>query len=175
MSKIKIKGNNLPPLQKRIILCLAEHGPQTINETTRNISSHYKPTWVAFDSLGRKELIHKVNVKIYRGREYPQFWLTLEGSLVALSNNLKLINAVKQTTFKFCKDNEIEDLKLWYELIEGVGPETARKMIKVSKEGIIDLKYFPIDKTDTEKAIKILKKYPKYWKPIEDKLKEVLT
>ncbi len=84
MSRQLWKGNNLPPLQKKIVLCLAEKGPQTINETVQNIKHHYKPTWIAFNSLEKKGLIRKINSKIYRGRQYPQFWLSEEGIILSL-------------------------------------------------------------------------------------------
>jgi hypothetical protein len=84
MSERKSKGDNLPPLQKRIILNLAQNNPQTINETVGKISSHYKPSWIAFKSLEQKELIKKVDTKAYRARYYPRFWLTMEGVLVAM-------------------------------------------------------------------------------------------
>jgi hypothetical protein len=51
MSNQTGKGIILPPLQRRIVLCLAEEGLQTKNQITTNIkllklakASHYKPT-----------------------------------------------------------------------------------------------------------------------------------
>jgi len=91
MSKRQSHSNILPPLQERVILCLAKRGLQTKNEINSNIPklglaprSHYKPTWVALDSLSQKGLVEEVGVKEYRGRKYPRFWLTDEGVLIAL-------------------------------------------------------------------------------------------
>jgi len=74
----------LPPLQKRVLLYLAESDPQTINETVKALKGNYKSTWLAFNSLEKNRLIQKVTLKWYRGREYPQFWLTEGGVFVAL-------------------------------------------------------------------------------------------
>lgn len=82
-------------MQKRIILCLAEKGPQTINETKENISSHYKSTWMAFNSLEKKGLIHKTRDKNYRGREYPQFWLTFEGIILSALEEASINSLLK--------------------------------------------------------------------------------
>ena len=106
MSKQKTDGSILPPLQNRILLCLAQGGLQTINEVTKNIPRlrlsqvcHYKPTWLAFKSLKKKGLINEVGMKHYRGRAYPQFWLTEEGVLTAYSEKAsgeRLLELVKQ-------------------------------------------------------------------------------
>jgi|YelNatPaOPRAMG01_1025707.scaffolds.fasta_scaffold68202_2 hypothetical protein len=123
MSKIRKKGNNnLPPLQKRIILCLAEHGPQTINETVNNMKpkGHYKPTWIAFKSLKAKGLIQKQGSKTYLGRKYPQFWLTEKGIVSALVNGanpktLQTIMYEKLPAFSI-ENNDIIDFLCEYAL-----------------------------------------------------------
>ena len=91
MSTPKGKSNILPPLQKRIILYLVKHEPQTINEinsginpTPRNKSLYYKSTWTAFKALKKKGMTKEVALKKYRGNEYPCFWLTDLGVFTAL-------------------------------------------------------------------------------------------
>lgn len=84
MSELLIKRNNYPPLQKQIILHLAHSAPQTINEATKEIKGHYKSSWTAFNTLEKKGLITQVASKSYRGREYPESWLTERGILLAL-------------------------------------------------------------------------------------------
>ncbi|MEJ5326974.1 MAG: hypothetical protein WHU54_01810 [Candidatus Bathyarchaeia archaeon] len=93
------KTESLPLLQKKIIIHLAENGPQTVNETVNKIEHHYKPTWIAFQSLERKGLIKKVNVKLYRGREYPQFWLSEDCIILAF-----IEGASKNALFKKTKE-----------------------------------------------------------------------
>ena len=99
MSKPKTKSNNLPSLQKRIVLHLAETEPKTMNETAKAISKQYRPTWTAFKSLAKKNLIEKTSlIKKHRRQEYPRYWLTDKGIAMALlegSNPDKLLRQTK--------------------------------------------------------------------------------
>jgi hypothetical protein len=78
------KSQFLSPLQRRIFLYLAENDPKDKNETVKAIKGHYKSSWMAFNSLEKKGIISKINVKTYRGKEYPCFWLTTAGVFIAL-------------------------------------------------------------------------------------------
>jgi hypothetical protein len=104
-SKSKTKRQFLPPLQKRIFLCLAKTHPQTINETKDAISGHYKSTWTAFNSLEDKGIITKMGVKTYRGNEYPCFWLTPAGVFIALVEDIKP-SALLTKTIEFYAENK---------------------------------------------------------------------
>lgn len=86
MSKQIAKGDNLPPLQKRILMHLVKEGPKTINETAMVLSEsrNYKPSHKAFSSLKKQNVIREVAVKHYRGKDYSRFWLTEEGIIIAL-------------------------------------------------------------------------------------------
>ena len=102
MSKQKIKGNKLPPLQKKVILCLAHEGPQTKNKIVTNLPprAHYKSTWLSIKSLTQKGLIQEVGTKEYNKRKYPTHWLTYEGIFVALiegANPETLLNKARET------------------------------------------------------------------------------
>jgi len=88
MSKGKLKHHNLPKLQKRIVLCLANQGPMIIRETNTRIKGEYTSTNRAFHELENKEMITKVNSMSYRGRRFPKYWLTTRGSAFALLNNV---------------------------------------------------------------------------------------
>lgn len=78
------KDDILPPLQKRIVIYLAETEPSTINETMKAMEGHYKSHWRAFDALEEKNVIKKIEMKAYHGQEFPLFWLTPSGVLIAL-------------------------------------------------------------------------------------------
>lgn len=84
MSKKGSKNHNLPQLQKRILLCLAEKGPQTRNEVKKDVKSAYKNILYSFKSLEKKGLIQKVGHKSYRKQRFPQFWLTFEGIILSV-------------------------------------------------------------------------------------------
>jgi hypothetical protein len=108
MSIKKSKGNNLPPLQKRIVLHLAENGAQTINETVKGLKGHYKSSWIAFNSLEEKGLIKKTDLKIYRNREYSRFWLTQGGVFVALVEGANATNLLQRTLKSYPNDKTLQ-------------------------------------------------------------------
>jgi len=103
MSTPKSKSNNLPPLQKRIILYLAKHEHQTINEINLGINppprnkSLYKSTWTAFKALKGKSMIKEVTSKEWRGNEYPCFWLTDLGIFTALVEGADIQDLLEKT------------------------------------------------------------------------------
>jgi hypothetical protein len=78
------KKDILPPLQKRIVIQLAKTKPSTINETRKALKGQYKSHWLAFNTLEEKNVIKKIDTKPYRGQEYPLYWLTQSGVLIAL-------------------------------------------------------------------------------------------
>jgi hypothetical protein len=113
MSTQKTKRDNLPPLQKRIILYLAMHEPQTINETVKGIRSRqyrssYKSSWTAFNSLEKKGAIKKTDVKTYRGREYPRFWLSSAGVFVALVEGASAQDLLEKTIKAYPNDKVLQ-------------------------------------------------------------------
>lgn len=110
MSKQKAKGNSFPPLQKRIILHLAENGPQTINETMKGISGQYKSTWIAFQALKKKGLIKEVTEREYRGRDYPLLWVTDAGIFIALHEGTEPKALLTKTLQAYPNDTDLQFL-----------------------------------------------------------------
>ena len=169
MLKHKGKGNNLPPLQKRIVLHLAKNGAQTINETVKGLKGHYKSSWVAFNALEKKKLIKKADVKTYRNREYPRYWLTQAGIFVALVERAD-VHSLLERTVKIYPDDKTLQCILEISPIVGLeGFQTALSAIQDKGK---------LDDSDTTRIlfafaqrhvsiqqfrelIRILKKYPK--------------
>ena len=85
------------PLQRCIILHLAQTKPQTINETAKGISKDYKSSWIAFKKLEKKGLVKEVNKKYYRGNQFSYFWLTEIGILQALNEDADPKHLLNQT------------------------------------------------------------------------------
>jgi hypothetical protein len=110
MSTQEGKRNSFPPLQKRIILHLTENGPQTINETMKGISGHYKSSWIAFHVLKKKGLIKEVTVRNYRGRDYPRFWVTDSGIFIALHEGTEPKTLLRKTLEVYPEDRKLQFL-----------------------------------------------------------------
>ena len=168
MSKSKMKGDNLPPLQKLIVLHFAESEPQTINKTVKAISKSYKPAWTAFNSLKEKKLIRKADVKEYRGREYDRYWLTDEGMIMAMMEGASSEKLLKQTKILY-PDAEI--IHCFLEMMPFIDPEVM-KMSYASVKGkgkfgfievatlFLSQAAMPMDIETAKELKKVLKKYP---------------
>jgi len=181
MSTQKNKGNNLPKLQKRIILHLAKNGAQTINETAKRLKGHYKSTWIAFNSLEKKGLIKKTDMKIYRNRKYPRFWLTQEGIFVALVEGADATNLLQATIKTYPNDKTLqccleispvlglEGFKIALSAIQDKGKLEDSDMIKV----FLAHAQKDVSLEQIRKLIEILKKYPKEYRETKTNLNQI--
>jgi len=172
MSKLNIKSDNLPPLQRLIVLHFAKSELQTINETVIALSKSYKPTWSAFNSLEKKKLIWKAGVKEYRGREYPFFWLTDEGIITAILEGAEQALLLDKSR-KLFPDAKI--LHCFLEVIQHMNPmviQLARNVVK--NRGKLDFvglmtilvsdATFESDVETMKKIVAVLKNYPEEYK-----------
>lgn len=181
MSKGKRKGSTLPPLQKLIVIHLSNAGPQTINETVKKIQHSYKPSWVAFNNLEKKGIIKKSGMKEYRNQEYPLFWLTEEGVILALIEGASPIELLT-TTKQVYPENQV--LQFGLEMAPHLDVEifryaltTVRTKGKLEPADIVYIMITPMQ-TDTtmEKFIQALeayRKYPKQYKQFKQKIAEM--
>ena len=171
MSKTESQYHILPPLQKRIILSLAHKGPQTINETSKNIASQYKATYIAFQSLKGKGLIKNVGDKTYLTRKYPVFWLTDGGLALAIIHkaNIEILREYVEKLYgKQMKYN------LLFDIAKALPPDKLGElltMFKTTEEGNPQLKAIPITNAEREAVFKVLIKYPEIRKTIKEKLR----
>ena len=168
MSEEKINWYSLPQLQKRIVLCLAKEGMQTRNEVKRKLGSAYKNVLFSFKSLEKRGIIRQMQTKKYRNREFPIYWLTEMGALVALLHGApkeKLLENVLQ----LYPNNEI--LQCTIEMSEYLNPEVFKigtsAIIGKRKLDIADLMAIITVQMQTDsnmkklrKALETLKKYP---------------
>lgn len=76
----------------------------TINETATTLNEHYKASWNAFKRLESMKLITKVGSKIYQNNEYPLFWVTEDGAVVAICEGADQKRVLRRV-FKIYPDN----------------------------------------------------------------------
>lgn len=181
MSSYRIKGHDFPPLQKRIILSLAAHGCQTINEVRKGFSGHYKSCWIAFDSLEKKKVIRKIDVKTYRGREFPRYWLTSPGVFIALAEGATARDLLDRTVKTYPKD---KDLQCCLEIAPLTGieiPKIALSAIlskgKLEESDFMKILLTPMQKDlsveQFKRLIEILKKYPDEYKRVKSQIEQL--
>lgn len=168
--KQESKENSFPPLQKHIILYLAQNKPQTINETKKGIKRHYKSSWTAFNALKRKGLVKSVTSKPYRGRQYPCFWVTELGIYLALCEGVKSESLLK-TTLEIYPNNK--NLQFLIEAVPILGKNAFDVLhLAVSNKGVIEerqlISIFANQKKLTPEQrtqfIRVLKKYPELYR-----------
>jgi hypothetical protein len=179
----KTKGNNLPSLQKMIVLHLSENDPQTMHKTAQTISKHYKPTWTAFKSLETKKLIKKTSIKEHAGRKYPSYWLTDEGIIMALMEGANSNKLLKQAKTLYPENKNVH----WFLEIAPLFDPQVIKMAHSSLKGkdklgvreIITLYLsqpsVAMDLKTAKKLTAILKKYPDEYKILKNAVKEMIN
>jgi hypothetical protein len=186
MSTKKTKGNNLPSLQKRILLYLAKHEPQTINETVKGIRSpqyrsSYKSSWTSFNSLEKKGLIKKADVKTYCGREYPRFWLSSAGVFVALVEGASAQDLLERTIKAYPNEKV---LQCCLELAPFTGIDGYRVVLsailsrgKFEQSDAITMMLTQMEKDLSIKQLKqlleVLKKYPGQYEKLKKQIEQL--
>jgi hypothetical protein len=188
MSTEQSTKSSFPPLQKRIILHLAESKPQTINETAKIISptkskipKNYKSSWVAFKTLEKKGLIKHTTSKDYKNRQYPCSWLTELGVFLALHEGAEP-EALLKTAREIYPENR--NLHFIIEAVPILGEHALDVLyLAVLKRGAINetdlISIFAAQTVNklTPKQIaqfiEVLKKYPEQHQKTRKDLKEL--
>ena len=182
------KANSFPPLQKRIILHLAQNKPKTINETAKGISGtkkgipkNYKSSWVAFKTLEKKGLIKHTTSKDYKNRQYPCSWLTDLGVLLALHEGAKP-EALLKTTREIYPENK--DLHFLIEAVPILGKHALDVLYlavlnrgAINQTDLISIFAAQMQNKLTPKQITqfiaVLKKYPEQHQQTRKNLREL--
>ena len=164
----------LSPVQKRVVLNLAESEPQTIHETKEKIQGHYKSVNATFHALIKKDIIKAVEKKKYRGRQFDTFWLTDYGVLLALVHGADRAILKQQVEKIYGKS---DDYSLMFDFATIVSKEKFSKMMQQAydaKKGKLSLRRIPIRNREMRKALKAMGKYPSYRSVLKE-LKHALT
>ena len=115
-----------------------------------------------------------MNAKEYRGREYPQFWLSFQGLFLALINRANR-DILKQTQEKLHGKNE--EIDLVFELAR-ILPAAELKMLynacEFSKDNLQINIPIPMKPKKAKIWRKALRKSPKYQKITREILKQAL-
>lgn len=182
MSKRNPKYNHLPKLQKRIVLCLAKEGPMIISETNRKIKGEYTSTNRAFHELKAKEMITKADSMLYRGRQFPKYWLTIRGSAFALLNKANP-EKVRLSILKLCQKDEDKTATEAYFKLREISPKVAsildRFILLVGKAEPKDLilqllpEIVSMNENQISEFFSITKKTG-YWKYFEETMKKLM-
>ena len=165
-------------MQKLIVLHLANSEPDTRNATATALSKEYKPTRIAFTSLEKKKLIRKTEIKHYKSRGSPRYWLTDEGIIAAMLVGVNPAVLLEETERLFPERNMVHCflevaplmnpfvLRIAYSIVKGKGELEFKDIatILISQAGIL------MEIETLEKLVAVFKKYPEE----HEKLKKLI-
>jgi hypothetical protein len=176
-----MEKNYLHPLQRKIILHLANNNPKTINQIVKEIKSHYKSTWNALKTLEENKLVQKVTIKKYKGQEYPQYWLSDNGTFIALNEGAKAETVIKKT-HEIYPDNKnlhyfIESISILGSEAFNVGYHAIIKKGKLEDEDFREMVGIQVKNGISPEQLsrfsKVLKEYPEQIEPYSDFIKDI--
>lgn len=181
MSNQQETGNNFPPLQKRIILYLAQNQPQTIHATKQGLSGHYKSVYVAFGVLQNKGLIRVVGTKTRRNRDFDLFWLTDPSICLALYEGTDPRILLKRTREVY---PERTDLQFLIEAVPILGKDTLNSLFTITlKKGAIEQEqltsliarqmHHKFTPEQVKKFLAVAKKYPQADRELGNQLNDI--
>jgi Tfp pilus assembly ATPase PilU len=119
-SKGVTENQYLPPLQKQILLYLAENLPKSKYAVKRGINGHYKSVYDAIDELTEKKILIEIKKEKYRNQEHSVYWLTSGAVIVALVNGANAKTVLNRTAEVY-PDNKL--LQCFVELTTYIGTD----------------------------------------------------
>lgn len=181
MSKPKTTSNNLELLEKLIVLNLAENKPQTKRETAKAISKQYKSTWNAFKRLEKKKLIKQATTITYNNIEYPRYWLTDEGILIAIMEGANLNKLLEQTKTLYPENKNahcfLEIAPLFDPQLMRMAYSSLKGKDKIGSREIIILflsqPSIAMDGETAKKLVTTLQKYPVEYNKLKNAVQEM--
>lgn len=177
----------LPRLQKRILLLLAKKGPLTRNEiatTLKKPETSYKPVLYATSSLTTKGFVEIVDQKERSGRKFPLYWLTFNGSGLALLNDANPQKLRENALKANKKESDQKAIELYFSLREKASPEISRIFDEfILKHGKLETRelikellpsMLSVEPGETDKLMNAAREFPewKYAKATLEKMRE---
>jgi len=123
-------NNDLPSLQKEILLLLANKGPLTRNEIAETLGKSYKNVLYSVDRLLKKDLIQKVKLpKEYRKQKFDRFWLSDRGFLCAYLYKVEP-ELLKRRINYWYSEEKAKEFQAWCDIAKLAPPEFIESFIK---------------------------------------------
>jgi hypothetical protein len=181
-SKGVTENQYLPPLQKQILLYLAENHPQSKYSVSKGMNGYYKSVYDAVDDLTGKKILVEIKEEEYRNQKHSAYWLTPAGVFVALVQGVNAKTVLNRTTEVY-PDNKMLQCIVELTTILGtdahqIGYQAILKKGKLEKSdislmlGTLLLKELNLEQiTD---IIALMKKYPELYGDLKQQTDETL-
>jgi hypothetical protein len=172
----------LPPLQKQIVLYLAENPPQIRFRISKGIKGYYKSVCKAIKDLLGKKIVVETEKRKYTDDDSTDYWLTPAGVFVALVQGANPKTVLKRT-IEVYPDNKM--LQCFVELttilgtdIHRVGYEAVLKKGKLEKRDVSQMLGTGLMKDlSLEKLLELIalmKKYPEQFSGFKEQIVEIM-
>ncbi len=150
---------HIPPLQEKIILHLANKGPDTMYSTAKQVSADYKNVHTNFETMLNRNWIKKVGLK--EGTKYELYWLDTDGFSLAIGSGFN-VDLLKATLI----DEGISDFRVDF-ILDFVPRLSKSKIMKyVLRRYKRESPFFNYDTEDSTIFFETLKRHPKVAKQI---------
>jgi hypothetical protein len=172
----------LPPLQRQIVLYLAENPPQIKFRISKGIKGYDKSVRKAINHLLKKKIIVETNKRKYINDDSSDYWLTPAGVFVALVHGANA-KTVFNRTVEVYPDNQM--LQCFIELttiirtdIYQVGYQAILKKGKLEKTDVSQmlgtglLKDLSLE--EVLEAFALMKKYPEQFDGFKEQMSEII-
>ena len=171
------KNDQLPPLQKEIILLLSKEGPLTKHGIAKKLDKSYKNVDFALNSLKIKNLIEPSGTKHYRNQRFNTYWLTLKGVVEAFVNGAS-IQQLKVLTENVLKQKS-EHLDVFFDLMASLKRKNARKILGMidfsnGRPRLISIDLNIMNEKEARKVLRVVKKYESYRRKVKQALQSVI-
>jgi len=182
ISKSVTEKQYLPPLQKQIMLYLAENHPQSKYKVSKGLKGYYKSVYDAIDDLTEKKILVEIKKEEYRNQEHSAYWLTPAGVFIALVQGANAKTVLNRTT-EIYPDNKM--LQCFVELttilgtdIHQVGYQAILKKGKLEKTDVsLMLGTGLLKDLSLEEVLEIfalMKKYPEQFADFKEQIGELI-
>jgi Tfp pilus assembly ATPase PilU len=172
----------LPPLQKQILLYLAETPPKSKYGVKIGIKGHYKSVYDAIDDLIEKKILVEIKKEEYRSQEHSVYWLTSGAVFVALVYGANA-KTVLNRTIEIYPDNQM--LQCFIELttclgtdIYQIGYQAILKKGKLEKSDVSLMLGTGLMKdlslVAVSEVISLMKKYPEQFSGFKEQMVEIM-
>jgi Tfp pilus assembly ATPase PilU len=181
-SKGVTENQYLPPLQKQILLYLAENHPQSKYSVSKGMKGYYKSVYDAIDDLTGKKILVEIKEEEYRNQKHSAYWLTPAGVFIALvqgANAKKVLNRVIEV---YPDNKELQCLVEVTTVIgtdmHQIGYQAILKKGKCEKSdislmmGTIFLGDLSLD--EIMEIIVLMKKYPEQFGDFKEQMDEII-
>ena len=172
----------LPPLQKQILLYLAENHPQSKYSVSKGMKGYYKSVFDAIDDLTGKKILVEIKEEEYRNQKHSAYWLTPAGVFIALVQGAKA-KTVLNRTIEVYPENKMLQCIVELTTVLGtdayqIGYQAILKKGKLEKSdislmlGTLLLKELSLEQI--KEIISLMKKYPEQYGDLKQQTDEAI-